>query len=1079
MTLPNSRGSYRAIAMIFAVLFVMPFLALTCVCLLPTPVAAQDVTSLYSDMRWRMIGPFRGGRTVAGVGIPTQPCVFYIGPNNGGVWKTDDCGNTWNSVFEGNTQSMGALAIAPSNPDVIYAGSGEGLRRPDLSIGDGIYKSTDAGKSWTHLGLRDGQQIGSILVDPKNPDRLFVAVLGHPYGPNPERGIFRSLDGGKTFTKVLYKGDILGGIDLTFDPRDSNKLYASLWASMRTPWWWGNNLEGPGSSLWKSDDGGDNWRELKKGFPEKHNRISVTIAASAPDRMYATVDVNDEGGGIFRSDDAGESWSLVNSEERVVGRNSDFAWIRVHPLDKDTIFISNTSTYKSTDGGKTVTAIKGAPGGDDYHATWINPLHAEIMLLTVDQGAVVTVNGGKTWSSWYNQPTAQIYHVATDNEFPYWVFGSQQDSGSVGTTSRSDYGGISFRDWHPIGIEEYGYVAPDPLHPDILYGGKFTKFDRRTGQVQDVSPWVIRTGKYRLNRSQPVIFNKVDPHILYFASQVLFETRDGGHSWKEISPDLSQPKPMTPPNVRAEFVDNDPLKGVHHGVIYSVAPSPKEVNLIWAGTDDGLVHVTRDGGKKWDNVTPPEMTAWSKVTQMDAGHFDANTCYISVSRFRLDDLHAYIYRTHDGGKTWQKITNGMSDDAAVDAVREDPERPGLLFAGTERAMWVSFDDGDHWHSLQLNLPYTAMRDFVIHGDDIVVGTHGRSFWILDDITPLRQIKESDVSTMRLFAPQLATRIRRSTYPDTPLPPETPMGQNPPDGAVIDYVLKDAAKEVTLEILDSAGNIVRHYSSNDVPAPVNEKELNVPTYWVRYEKPLPATPGMHRWLWDLSYARPKGVDTEYPISAIPHDTPAEPLGPSALPGGYTVRLIADHTVLLRPLKMRMDPRVVATPTDLKAMLDAQQEAVAAITKHEAALSEVRSLKKQLRDLAGMPEPVREKSRDLADKLERIEKGNGTHDPGILAAKGMAAMHGWLNQVYGTLGSADAAPTTQATAMLKQLEKVSAEQIAQIEPLRATLKEVNEQVVKAGGKQIASSDTGSLDRSAFPVVESTQAAEKAEE
>src|SRR5258706_12633090 len=488
---------------------------------------AQDTTSLYSDLRWRMIGPFRGGRTVAGVGIPSQPCVFFIGVNNGGVWKTNDCGSTWQPIFEGLTQSIGALAVAPSNPDIVYVGSGEGLRRPDLSIGDGVYKSTDGGTTWSHLGLRDGQQIGSILVDPKNPDRLFVAVLGHPYGPNPERGIFRSLDGGQSFTKVLFKNDDVGGIDLAFDPRDSNRIYASLWASRRPPWTVGSNYEGPGSGLYKSENGGETWRELTKGFPAKHGRISIAIAPLDPNRMYSTVDV-DNAGGVYRSDDAGESWTVVNEEGRVSGRNSDFAWIRVHPKDRDTIFLSNTSTYKSPDGGKNFTAIKGAPGGDDYHSTWINPNNPDIMLLTSDQGAVVTVNGGQTWSSWYNQPTAQIYHVATDNQFPYWVYGSQQESGSVGITSRSDYGAITFRDWHPIGIEEYGYVAPDPLHPDILYGGKFTKFDPRTGQVQDVSPWVIPTGKYRLNRSQPVIFSPVDPHIPYFASNVLFKTTNSG-----------------------------------------------------------------------------------------------------------------------------------------------------------------------------------------------------------------------------------------------------------------------------------------------------------------------------------------------------------------------------------------------------------------------------------------------------------------------------------------------------------------------------------------------------------------------
>ena len=1035
--------------------------------------AAQDVASLYGDMHWRMIGPFRGGRTVAGAGIPSQPCVFFVGVNNGGVWKTTDCGNTWQPIFEGQTQSIGALALALSNPDVIYVGSGEGLRRPDLSIGDGVYKSIDGGRTWNHLGLRDGQQSGSILVDPKNPDRLFVAVLGHPYGPNAERGIFRSLDGGQNFTKVLFKNDDVGGIDLAFDPRDSNKIYASLWASRRPPWTVGGNYEGPGSGLYKSDDGGNTWRELRKGFPEKHGRISIAIAPSDPDRMYSTVDVADAGG-VYRSDDAGESWALVNSEPRVSGRNSDFAWIRVHPKDRDTIFISNTSTYKSTDGGKTVTAIKGAPGGDDYHGTWINPNHPEIMLFTSDQGAVVTVNGGQTWSSWYNQPTAQIYHVATDNQFPYWVYGSQQESGSVGTASRSDHGAITFRDWHPIGIEEYGYVAPDPLHPDILYGGKFTKFDRRTGQVQDVSPWVVRTGKYRLNRSQPVIFSPVDPHILYFGSNVLLKTTNGGHSWEEISPDLTRDDPGSPATLGA-FVEDDPRKGKHRGVIYSVAPSPRDVNLIWVGTDDGLVQVTRDGGKHWENVSPVELTPWSKISQIDAGHFDAKTAYVSVNRFRLDDLHTYIYRTHDSGKTWKKITNGIPDDAAVNAVREDPKRPGLLFAGTERAMWVSFDDGDHWHSLQMNLPYTSMRDFVIHGDDVVVGTHGRSFWILDDITPLRQIHEGDVAQTRLFQPQLATRIQRSTNPDTPLPPETPMGQNPPDGAVIDYLLKDSAKLVTLEILDASGKLVRRFASDDKLEPVNEKDLNVPTYWVRQERTLPASAGMHRWVWNLRYSNPKTTESEYPISAIPHDTPLGPLGPSVVPGVYTVRLTVDGATQTQKLNVRMDPRVVATPADLHAMSAAQQRAAADLTSSYEALGQLHALRKQLVALKDSgQEALRPAASQLDEKLTRLENGSGgkTPAPGVSSARGMATLHGWLNQVYGTLDSADAAPTVQALAMLGELEKTSAEQISELKQLReGPLAEFNRQLHQAGATEISLRSEAGFERA--------QGAEKAEE
>ena len=1035
--------------------------------------ASQDLTSLYRDMHWRMIGPFRGGRTVAGAGIPSQPCVFYIGVNNGGVWKTNDCGNTWQPVFEGQTQSIGALAIAPSNPDVIYVGSGEGLRRPDLSIGDGVYKSTDAGRTWNHLGLRDGQQIGSIIIDPKNPDRIFIAVLGHPYGPSSERGIFRSLDGGQSFTKVLFKNDDVGGIDLAFDPRDSNKIYASLWASRRPPWTVGGSYDGPGSGLFKSEDGGNTWRELSKGFPEKHGRISIVIAPSDPDRMYSTVDVSDAGG-IYRSDDAGESWTLVNDEGRVTGRNSDFAWIRVHPKDRDTIFLSNTSTYKSTDAGKDFTAIKGAPGGDDYHSTWINPNHPDIMLLTSDQGAVVTVNGGETWSSWYNQPTAQIYHVATDNQFPYWVYGSQQESGSVGIASRSDYGAITFRDWHPIGIEEYGYVAPDPLHPDILYGGKFTKFDRRTGQVQDVSPWVIRTGKYRLNRSQPVIFSPVDPHILYFGSNVLFKTVNGGHSWEEISPDLTRADPGVPGTLGV-FVDSDPWKGKHRGVIYSVAPSSKDVNLIWIGTDDGLVQVTKDGGKHWENVTPPELTPWSKVSQMDAGHFDTKTAYMSVNRFRLDDLHAYIYRTHDGGRSWKKITDGIPDDAAVNAVREDPKRAGLLFAATERAMWVSFDDGDHWHSLQANLPYTSMRDFVIHGDDLVVGTHGRSFWILDDITPLRQIQEGDAARTKLLQPQVATRVQRSINPDTPLPPETPMGQNPPDGAVIDYLLKDSAKLVTLEIADASGKLVRRFASDDKLEEVNAKELNVPTYWVRQERVLPATAGMHRWVWDLRYPRPKTLEGDYPISAIPHDTPLNPLGPVALPGEYAVRLTVDGVTQTQKFKVKMDPRVVATPADLQAMLVAEQRAAADLAGNYEALQQLRAVRKQLQGLKDSgPGSLRPAASDLEVKLGKLEKGTAgkTPAPGVSAARGMTALHSWLNQIYSTLDGADAAPTIQALAMLGELERASAQQINEFKHLReGPLFELNQSLKKAGAVEISLRHGEGM--------ESVQGAEKAEE
>src|SRR5581483_5708466 len=555
--------------------------------------------------------------------------------------------------------------------------------------------------------------------------------------------------------------------------------------------------------------------------------------------------------------DGGQSWQRINGEERIWGRGSDFAGLRVDPKNKDVIYVANTSTYRSNDAGATFTAIKGAPGGDDYHTIWINPENPQIILVASDQGATISVNGGQTWSSWYNQPTAQFYHVITDNRFPYWVYGGQQESGSAGIASRGDDGEITFRDWHPVGTEEYGYVAPDPLDPNIVYGGKASRYNQTTHQSQDISPVVLRTAKYRFNRTAPLIFSPVDPHVLYLGSNVLFKTTNGGQSWDIISPDLTREDPGVAPNLGV-FASAKEAKEQHRGVIYAVGPSFRDVNLIWIGTDDGLIHLTRDGGKSWQNVTPPELTPWSKVAQIEASHFDTETAYAAINRFRLDDLHAYIYRTHDGGKSWQRITNGLPDNAAVNTVREDPQRQGLLFAGTENTVYVSFDDGEHWQSLQRNLPATSIRDLVVHGDDVVVGTHGRSFWILDDITPLRQLDSHIAeSTAYLFRPQLSYRVRRSTNTDTPLPPEEPAGQNPPDGVIIYYFLKSAASgSETLEILDRSGKVVRRFSSIDRPEAINEKELTAPMYWVRQPRTLASDAGMHRWVWDLHYPSPQ-------------------------------------------------------------------------------------------------------------------------------------------------------------------------------------------------------------------------------
>jgi photosystem II stability/assembly factor-like uncharacterized protein len=867
--------------------------------------------ALYQDMRWRLIGPFRGGRTVGAAGVVQQPNIFYVGVNNGGVWKTTDAGRTWQPIFDGQpTQSVGTVAVAPSNPDIIYVGSGEGLQRPDLSIGDGIYKSTDAGRSWQHVGLTDVRQIGAIIIDPSDPNRLFVAALGHPYGPNPDRGVYRSTDGGRTWDKVLYKDENTGAIDLAVDPTNPRTVYAVLWAARQGPWEYNNAYSGPNSGLYKSTDGGTTWHQLTGGLPtpgEGLGRIGIAVAPSDPNRIYAWVTSPPARSGIYRSDDAGGAWTRTNDEPRVIGRGDDFANVRVDPANPDIVYAANTSLYRSTDGGHSFTAIKGAPGGDDYHTIWINPTNPDILLLAVDQGATVTVNGGRTWSSWYNQPTAQMFHVTADNRFPYWVYGGQQESGSAGVVSRSDYGEITFRDWHPVGIEEYGYAAPDPIHPGIIYGGKVTRYDERTGQVQEVGPVVLRDGTYRFDRTAPIIFSPVDPHVLYFAAQVLFKTVDGGMHWTVISPDLTRKNPGVPSTLGIYAAEA--AKSEHRGVIYSIGPSPVDGGTIWCGSDDGMVQVTRDGGKTWTDVTPKALTPWSKVTQIDASHFDAARAYISVSRFRLDDPAPLVFRTRDGGKSWTNISAGLSD--SVNVVREDPVQRGLLYAGTERDVYVSFDDGDDWQPLTLNLPHTSMRDLAVHGDDLIVATHGRAFWILDDITPLRQLGagRADAAAPLLFKPAPAHRLRRDNNTDTPLPPEEPAGQNPPDGAIIDYYLPaDAAGTATLEILTASGGPVRTYASDATPEPVNPKDLNVPMYWVRQPRVLPATKGMHRWVWDLHYPPPDAVRHQYPISAIAHDTPRLPLGPSALPGTYTVKLTVGGRSYTQPLVLKMDPRV---------------------------------------------------------------------------------------------------------------------------------------------------------------------------
>ncbi len=985
--------------------------------------------SLFNSMKWRMIGPHRGGRTVGATGIPHQPNIFYIGVNNGGVWKTTDYGRTWFPIFDGqSTGSIGTITVAPSNPDIIYVGSGEGLHRPDLSTGNGIYKSTDAGKTWMHLGLQNGQQIPKIAVDPKNPDRIFVAVLGHPYGPNEERGIYRSTNGGKTFEKILYKDENTGGDDVTIDPHDPNIIFATLWESREGPWENGA-WSGTGGGIYKSTDGGTTWKKLSKGLPENLVQAHIAIAPSSSSIIYVaigTTEPNDygtgKGMGIYRSDDGGENWKKISDDGRPEARigGGDVPELMVDPKNSEIVYSTSIVVWRSVDGGKTWTGIRGAPGGDDYQNIWINPLQPNIMLVTGDQGAIITVNGGQTFSSWYNQPTAQIYHVSTDNAFPYNVYGSQQESGSVGIASRSNDGQITFHEWHPVGAQEYGYVAADPLDPNIIYGGKLSKYDKRTGQAQNIAPEAVKSGKYRFLRTAPVLFSPVDKKTLFYAGNVLFKTLNGGKDWQIISPDLSRESWDIPASVGI-YTSDELKKMPRRGVIYTVAPSAKDINTIWCGTDDGLIHLTKDGGKTWKNVTPPVITSWSKISLMDASHFDVNTVYAAVNRIRLDDMHPHIYKTKDGGKTWKEIINGLPDDP-INVVREDPVRKGLLFAGSETAVYVSFDDGEHWQSLRLNMPATSIRDLIIKDDDLVIGTHGRSFWILDDITPLRQLTLPDRQagnqlvnqSVILYKPANAYRVRWNMWTDTPLPQEEPAGENPPDGAIIDYYLNGNAKNVSLEIQDAKGNIVRKYSNTDTMYKI--PDVNIPLYWIRPQQILSSEKGSHRFLWDMRYT-PLNVPPSYPISATFKNTAPNETSPWVMSGTYIAKLTAEGKTYIQSFTVKMDPRVKTSVKDLQ-----QQHDISLIVYRDRlqilnALNEVRDLRRKIKEK--LPDATGAAITDLnlcdaqAAALEASPQGSKQQSFGRL--------NNSLASVFNILQESDMPATSQTIAVAKQAEQ----------------------------------------------------------
>ncbi len=1024
------------------------------------------------ELRWRAIGPYRGGRAKSITGVRTQPNVFYTGFVNGGVWKTNDYGRTWTPIFDDQpTGSIGAIAVAPSDPNIIYVGSGEGIARPDLSVGDGIYKSTDAGRTWTHLGLRDGQQIPFIVVDPRDPNKLFVAVLGHPYGPNEERGVFRSTDGGRTFTKVLYKDENTGASDLELDPRNPDIIYACLWETRQGPWengaWNGTN-----GGIFKSTDGGNTWKPLTKGLPEDVVQADVAVAPSDGNRIYASV-ASMRAVGIYRSDDAGESWTRITTDPRPAGRigGGDLPVPVVHPRLPDTVFMASTVTWKSTDGGRTWTGIRGAPGGDDYQRAWINPANPNIMAIASDQGTIITVNGGETWSSWYNQPTAQMYHVAADNAFPYRVCGGQQESGSACVASRGNDGQITFREWHPVGVDEYGYVAPDPLNPDIIYGGRTPiRYDRRTAQVQNISPKPGGRGAIRTLRTAPVLFSPIDPHTLYFAGNTLWKTTTGGHSWTEISPDLSRKTYDVPPTI-GKFRNEESAKPTQRGVIYTVAPSSIDINRIWAGTDDGLIHVTADGGATWKDVTPKELKPFAKVSIIDAGRFDVNTAYAAINTLRLDDLRPHIYRTHDGGATWTHITNGIPDGGTVNAVREDPRRKGLLYAGTEREVYVSFDDGEHWQSLRLNMPATSIRDLIVKDDDLIVATHGRGFWILDDITPLRQIDALRAADVVLFKPAIAYRVRWNTNTDTPIPPDEATAPNPPEGAIVDYALKaDATGPVTLDVLDAGGRLVRHYSSADKPDAPDPATAPVPLYWYRPPHTLATTAGMHRFTWDLHYQPVPGVAAGrggLPIAAVPHNTVVPNAAPWVPAGQYTVKLTVNGRSYTQPLTVKMDPRVKTPAPALaqqftlsKALYDGQLQT-------REALQQLRDLRAQVKDRLARAGSAADALNEFDAKAAALEgqppaagpgggRGGAPNGPDTLSN-----MPASLGQLLAILQEADVAPTTQLVAavgdrraaLAKLMARWTTLKGADLTALNAKLKAANVPPIAAGARPVS--------------------------
>ncbi|HZT74241.1 MAG TPA: hypothetical protein VE996_11350 [Terriglobales bacterium] len=956
-------------------------------CVLPVLHAQQVNPSYYSALRWRLIGPYRAGNVYAVAGVPGDPTTYYLGLPEGGVWKTTDGGTVWFPIFDQeHVPSIGSVAVADSAPNIVYVGTGDPTFW-SFTPGEGMFKSTDGGKSWQRIGLADTQYIPALLVDPRNPNVVLAGALGpRGFGPQEKssvRGVYRTSDGGRTWQHTLFVDAESGVEDLAWDYRDPKVVYAAFSGGGRGP-----QRAGAAAAsrpiLYKSTDEGKSWKPLSQaGLPANLRAATIAVAAGTHGRIvYAEAQgFGRDAQGLYRSDDGGKSWRLATHDILSAGGR-----IYVDPQNPDVVYLMGTALYRSTDGGRSVTAIKGAPGGDDYRDFWIDPHNPRRMIAGVDQGPTITVDGGETWTPWFNLPNGQFYHISTDNQFPYWVYGAQQDSGTAGVRSRSDYGEIGYRDWNPVGGFEAGYIEVDPLNPRWIFTQGWyhalRRFDRKTGQVA-----VVYTphGKDRFASQPPMAFSPQDPHTLYMGAQYLLATDDGGRHWRTLSPDLTvRPEPKVKAGARPQGRRFAPP------ALESLSPSPVAAGEIWTGSSNGVIELTRDGGQTWQNVSPPGLDATTAIEILDASHHDAGTAYAAAMDFGSE--HPYLYRTTDFGRTWQLIVNGLPEHVRARSIREDPRDPNLLFAGTEMGVWVSFDKGDHWQSLQLNLPNTVVSDLAVHDNDLAISTYGRSLWILDDITPLREAAAAQAAPAAyLYPPETALRVRWSNNQDTPLPPEMPAGENPPEGAILDYYLKaPAAGTMTLGIYDAAGNLVRQYT-NAAPPPYTSQP-NVAKYWFQPPAVLSGTAGMHRFVWDLRYPDPKALTysyfgqmldyTEYTLTwhAVKGHTPRrQPVGPLAIPGRYEVRLTVNGQTYTQPLELVNDPRVRISQTDLEAQLAAEQRVERGLDASYNAFYTISDWRKKLTaELRAAPANAKElaaQGKAVDGKLEALIRGTG--------------------------------------------------------------------------------------------------------